>query len=96
MQVVEAGSVIFVTLFVYDQNSNPVWYTAQGNYQGNGIWTGDLFQTNGPWFGTAPFNPGLVSRAKVGTLTFDDSPPNTVTHATLTYSVNGVVITKAI
>jgi len=83
-------------MFVYDQNTNPTWYTAQGNYQGNFVWTGDLFQTSGPWFGTTPFNPGAVSRTKVGTLTFDSSGPSGGSHAAVTYSVNGAVVTKAI
>jgi hypothetical protein len=95
MQVVQTGSVIFVTMFVYDQNKNPIWYTATGDSQGvdTFVWTGDLYQTSGPWFGTVPFDPSTVTLTKVGTLTFY-AP--TVSHATLTYSVNGVVVTKAV
>jgi hypothetical protein len=94
MQVVQTGSVIFVTMFVYDQNNNPIWYTATGTFQSNFVWTGDLYQASGPWFGTIPFNPGAVSLTKVGTLTF--AVPTSPVQGTVTYSVNGVVVTKAI
>jgi hypothetical protein len=94
MQVVQTASTIFVTMFVYDQNSNPIWYSSTGVWQDNYVWTGDLYQTSGPWFGTAPFDPGAVTRTKVGTLTFAAS--SSVIQATVTYSVNGVVVTKAI
>ena len=93
MQVVQTGSLMFVAMFVYDQNNNPIWYTAIGASQGNFVWTGDLYQTSGPWFGTVQFNPGTVTVTKVGTLTL---AALTVTQATVTYSVNGVVVTKAI
>jgi hypothetical protein len=93
LQVTQTGSVIFVTMFVYDQNNNPLWCTATCTNQGNLVWSGDLYQTSSPWFGTVPFNPGAVTPTKVGTLAF--SPPS-VTKATLIYSVNGVVVTKAI
>lgn len=94
MQVVQTGNVIFVTMFVYDQNNSPIWYTATGAWQGNYVWTGDLYQTSGPWFGTVPFAPGSVSRTKVGTLTF--AAPASVISGTVTYSVNGVVESKAV
>ena len=93
MQVVQTGSTIFVTMFVYDRSGSPIWYTATGIAQGNYVWTGDLYQTNGPWFGTTPFNPAAVSLTKVGTLTFAASSVN---DGTATYSVNGVVVTKTI
>jgi len=80
-------------VFVYDQNNNPIWYSSTGIWQGNYIWTGDLYQTNGPWFGTALFNPANVSLTKVGTLTFDGT---SVYQGNLTYSVNGVVVTKTL
>jgi hypothetical protein len=97
LQVVQTGSVIFVTMFVYDQNGNPIWYTATGHSLRAFVWTGDLYQTSGPWFGTAPFNPGAITLTKVGTLTFDVSPPTgSVYSGNLTYSVNGVIVTKRI
>ena len=95
LQVVQTGSVLFVTMFVYDQNNYPTWYSATANYQGNLVWTGDLLQSSGPWLAAVPFNPGAVSRNKVGTLTFAPSTQTSVS-GTVTYSVNGAVVTKAI
>lgn len=92
IQLVQRGSVIFATMFVYDQNKNPVWYTAALNAQaGPFTWSGDLIATSGPGFGTMPFNPGTVTRGKVGTMTWT---AQTVTSGTLTYSVGDIAISK--
>src|SRR4030081_3823288 len=57
IQFVQRGSVIFATMFVYDQSGVPIWYVATMNPSGNYLWTGDLLRTQGPWFGTVPFDP---------------------------------------
>jgi hypothetical protein len=93
LQVVQVADVIFVTMYVYDANRNPIWYTATGVYQGNFVWVGDLYQTAGPWFGAPAFDPASVTRAKVGTLTLNFT---SVKFAALAYSVNGVVVNKQI
>jgi hypothetical protein len=94
--VVQVADVIFVTVYVYDTLGNPIWYSATGLAEGNSntVWIGDLYQTTGPWFGAPVFNPALVTTTKVGTLTLDHSA--SVNTAILTYSVNGVVVTKQI
>lgn len=98
MQLVQRADVMFATLYVYDNQSEPIFYTATlvdnaTNAQGDTVWVGDLYQTNGPWFGDAVFNPQLIRYRKVGTLTF-------VSHfldsAALSYSVDGVNINKQI
>jgi hypothetical protein len=94
MQLVQEADTIFVTLYVYDQAGNPIWYVATGVYQGNFVWTGDLYQTTGPWFGASIFNPAAVTPTKVGTLTFNGAV--SVNSATIIYSVNGIVVTKQI
>ena len=91
MQLVQRGSVIFATMFVYDQTTTPFWYSATLNTAGQFTWTGDLLATTGPWFGTVPFNSATVTRTKVGTMTWQ---AQTVTAGTLTYTVNGIVVTK--
>ncbi len=96
--VLQQGDVLFIDLFVYDTNSNPVWFTASVVYQGqlssgDLVFTGDLIATTGSYFGAGVFTPGAVTRKKVGTITFDASSPTT---ATLSYSVNGVNVTKAV
>ena len=91
IQLVQRGSVIFATMFVYDPNGNPVWYVATMQFAGNFTWTGDLYATTGPWFGAVPFNPANVAARKVGTMTW---AAQTVETGTLSYVVDGVAVTK--
>lgn len=93
IQFVERGSTIFATMFVYDANGNPTWYTAtmEGSKPGGVLtFTGDLFATTGPWFGAVPYQ-GKVTATKVGTMTWVKQAGE---GGTLTYSVNGVAVTK--
>jgi hypothetical protein len=91
MQLVQRGSIIFATLFVYGPSSGPTWYSATLDATPNLTWTGDLFATSGPYFGTLPFNPASVVKTKVGTMTWT---AQTVDTGTLNYVVNGVAVTK--
>jgi len=92
----QQADVLFIELFVYGQDTFPTWYTGAAfldTQSGRTRFTGDLYVSSGPWFGGAFFNPGAVSRRKVGTLQFDASDTD---HATLTYTVDNVVVVKAI
>jgi hypothetical protein len=91
MQLVQRGSIIFATLFVYGPIGEPLWYTATLDYTSNSIWTGILYATSGPYFATVPFDPMLVGYNPVGTLTWAAQTPET---GTLTYSVNGITVVK--
>jgi hypothetical protein len=91
IQFVQRDSIIFATMFVYDQFNSPIWYVATMNSVGSFTWSGDLLLTNGPWFGTVPFNSNAVTFRKVGTMRWAAS---TVTAGTLTYSVDGVPVGK--
>jgi hypothetical protein len=93
IQFVHRGSVMFATIFVYDPSGIPIWYTATLNYAGNLVWTGDLYLTNGPWFGTGSFNPDAVGRRKVGTMNWNAT---TTRHGTLTYGVDGITVGKSL
>lgn len=93
--VLQQYDTLFVDLFVYAPDGRPTWYTAAAYFQpqsGRLLFTGDLYVTSGPWFGTF-FNPAAVTVRKVGTLQFDAASTD---FATLTYSVDGVVVTKAV
>lgn len=95
--VTQQADTLFVTIFVYGQNASPTWYSATLLFAGEGIngvksFTGDLYETKGPWFGGA-FNPSQVAYRKVGTMTFAS---NGVTNAVLQYSVDGTIVTKNI
>jgi hypothetical protein len=92
IQFVQQANTIFATLFVYDSGMNPAWLTATLTPAGANTFRGDLYLTRGPWFGGA-FNPGAVSYRVVGTMTA--SFP-VLERGTLSYTVDGVGVTKAI
>lgn len=94
--VTHQQDVIFLTFFVYGPDGRAAWYTGQGTYQnvgadGTHVYTGSMYQVAGPWFG-ASFNPALVNARLVGTMRFAAF----VNAATLTYSIDGVSVTKQI
>jgi hypothetical protein len=94
----QQADVMFIDLFVYDTNGNPIWFTATATYQGQTgsgdlVFSGDLIQTTGSYFGGPVFTPGAVTRTKVGTITFDAV---SATSAKLTYSVGGLTVVKTI
>lgn len=91
IQLVQRGSVIFATMFVYGASGSPAWYVATMNATGPLLWSGDLFATTGPWFGMVPFNTASVMARKVGSMTWN-AP--SVDAGTLTYSVDGVGVIK--
>lgn len=93
IQFVQRGSAIFATMFVYGSSGNPTWYTATMEWLGNYNWSGDLYLTNGPWFGTVPFNPAGVTARKVGTMTWSGVY---IDSGALFYSVDGVAVNKAL
>ena len=89
MQLVQRGSVIFATLFVYDP-ANPTWYTATMDFTSNSTWTGVLYATTGTDF-RVPWNPANLTVTPVGTMTWTST---SVANGTLTYVVNGVTVVK--
>ncbi len=76
---------------MYDPTNTPIWYSATLFYAGNLVWTGDLYLTSGPWFGTMPFNQNAVTYRKVGTMTWTATSVN---DGQLKYDVDGVFIVK--
>jgi len=96
VNVVHQADILFLTFFIYGADRSPYWLSASNTQfqgtdaAGNLIYSGQLAQTSGPWFGGA-FNPSTVSANVVGTVTFTAT---SVTTATLTYTVNGVSVTK--
>ncbi len=94
IQFVQRGSLIFATMFVYDQSEKPTWFVAtMSPTPGNGlVWTGDLYLTHGSFYGQ-PFNTGAFGGAIVGNMTWS---PQNVAQGILTYSVNGIAVAKTI
>ena len=91
MQTAQQGNLLFITLYVYDTNRYPTWYVGVTTTSNGTTFTGNLLQTAGPYFGGA-FAPPATNRT-VGTVTFTATSPTT---ATLTYTVDGVAVTKSV
>jgi hypothetical protein len=89
---VQQANTIFATMFMYDAATSPIWYTATLTPAGASVFRGDLYVTRGPWFGGA-FAPSAVSYRAVGTMTATFAA---LERGTLSYSVDGVNIAKAI
>ena len=97
LNVIQQSEVLFLTFFVYASNGAPTWYVAPDtSYSGTSgvalVFSGPLYQTNGPWFGTS-FNPATVGVRQVGTATFTMLTINT---ASLTYSADGTGVSKSL
>jgi hypothetical protein len=92
VNVVLQRDVAFLTFFVYDAMGNPVWYTSDARLATTGaaVWTGNLYATSGPWFG-GPFPAGNVHVRPAGSVSFTLSA---LDEAALTYTVDGVTVTK--
>jgi serine protease len=77
---------IFATWFTYDTTGKAWWLSMTATKTGDGVYSGTLFQTNGPAFNAVPFSPA-PSYAPVGTGTLTFSGPRTGTFA---YNISGV------
>lgn len=97
LNVSHQREVVFMTLFVYGPDGTPKWYVASSMSTRGGeashAFDGTLYEGSGPYLGTAPFNPSAVALRVVGVA-------NLVFRAhhlgTLTYTVDGVSVSKSI
>ena len=97
VNVMQQNTTLFMTFFVYGSNGAPIWYVAPAvtyaGTSGNSLsYSGTLYQTAGPWFGTT-FNPANATNRVVGSVTFN---LNSVTSASMSYSVDGVTVSKSL
>ena len=95
VNIIHQYNVMFVCMYVYGSDGTPRWYSAslfEGALNSDGFhtYTGDLYYTTGPWFGGAW---GTVDYQDVGTMTFS---PVSAFEAELSYSINGVTVSKDI
>jgi hypothetical protein len=96
VNVVQQQEVLFLTFFIYGADHKPTWVygsnvaDAGTSASGGLIYRGDLYRTTGPWFG-APF--ASITNETVGTVTFT---LENVGNATLTYTIDGTTVTKAV
>jgi hypothetical protein len=93
LNLIQQGDVMFATMFVYGTDNSPRWFSATLSPTGGSTnWSGALDSTTGSYYGTA-WNNGSVTHNQVGSMTVSFSGPNA---GTLSYSVNGVPVNKAI
>jgi len=97
VNVAQQGSTLFLTFFIYGTDSKPTWVTGQlsktgYSMLGEPIFTGDIVVTTGPYYG-GPFNESSVTRRRAGTASFN---PADAVSGTLTYTIDGVSVSKAV
>ena len=93
LNLIQQGDTIFGTMFVYGSDNTARWFSVTlAPTNGTTTWTGPLDQTTGSYYG-ATWNNGSVTHSVVGNLTVTFSSAST---GLLTYSVNGVQVTKSI
>lgn len=92
LQLVQRGEVIFSTMFVYDPNGSPIWFTATMIPQAGSTWSGELYQTTGTWYLATPFITPVGLR-RVGTMTWQNTGGYGET-GRLTYTVDGPLVVK--
>jgi hypothetical protein len=97
MNVIQQGGIQFVTLFVYGADGKATWFVGpdtefQAASNGTASFTGLLYQTTGPAFAGA-FDPKAVGVRQVGNVTITLT---TLVSGSVSYSVDGVVVVKAI
>jgi hypothetical protein len=92
VNVILQNDVAFLTFFLYNPSQNPIWYTSDIHYQGSSTWSGTLYASTGPWF-VGAFNQLNVTRRVAGTVRF---ALINFDQATLTYTVDGISVTKTV
>lgn len=92
INLTQQGGTVFATLFTYAADNRDMWLVASDlrGSLGDGF-TGPLYRISGPPFNAQPWT--AVTVVPVGTMTVRFS---TGSNATLTYSVDGVNVTKQI
>jgi hypothetical protein len=99
VNVIQQNETLFLTFFIYGADSAARWVVAPAMVPttlplpaGSVGFTGDIYQTTGPWFGI-PFSPTSVTRIIVGNASIVFNSADT---GTLSYTINGVPVVKAI
>jgi len=93
LNVTQQADVIFATWFTYSSIGDAWWLSMTASRVSTNVYAGVLYETHGPPFNSAPFNPDRVLPTEVGsgTLTFSDA-----NHGTFSYTVNGITQAKLI
>lgn len=97
LNIAHQADIMYLTLYVFGTNNRATWYSVTAFFTGtdsagNLVYSGDLYEVTGPWFGGL-FDPNAVMVRKAGDATFRASSVQT---GNLTYTVDGLVTSKSI
>ena len=81
-----------IIMYHYNQSTSPTWYWMSGGSFSGNTYTVPVSLYSGPYFGGS-FNPAQVSSSVVGSAAINFTSATT---ATMTYTINGVTVTKNI
>jgi hypothetical protein len=92
MPMHQQHNLLYATLYIYGADGKPTWVSALLTAGPSSTFSGQVIVSSGPWYGGA-FNPSNVGRRVAGNITvqFDS-----VTTGVVTYSIDGVTVTKPI
>ncbi len=95
VNIAHQNDTLFATLFTYDSSGKDLWLVmSAGVRQPDGSFAGALYSARGPAFDAQPFTRLSASDlSAVGEMRFAFADGNA---GTLTYSVNGVAVSKSI
>jgi len=95
VNVTHQDNTLFATLFNYDATGKGLWLVMSGGVrQADGSYQGTLYRSSGPAFNASPFTPITEANlTNVGTMRFQFADGE---RGTLSYTVNGAPVTKAI
>lgn len=95
LSVNQQYATLFSVVYAYDPSGNPMWYVMPGGTWSGSTYSGPLYQTSMPSFDfySTAFDPSTVQVRSVGTMSIQFSGTQS---ATLTYTVNGQALVKAI
>lgn len=93
LNIAHQRDTIFATWFTYDATGKAWWLSMTAPLMAGNVYSGTLYQTQGPPFNAVPFNPALVTATPVGTGTLTFANPD---NGTFACTVNGVTQAKSI
>jgi hypothetical protein len=99
LTIADHETQLFAVWYTYRQDGSPTWFVIPGGSfsQGRRIFAGDIYQTTGPRYDTATFNPNAVTVTRVGSMSIDFAPPGLATGIALfSYTVGAVSGTKQV
>jgi hypothetical protein len=91
INVLHQGDTLVATWFIYDTGGKPMWLLGVLDKAGATSYAGAVYRYTGPGYNLVAFDPKQVTETAVGTAQFNFADP---THGSLTYTVNGTVVTK--